>query len=458
MKKYTFIFLSAILLMGCHGTRSIRELPKEEVSPKPNWIEDRPVSSAYYIGIGSASKTLEPINFAESAKNNAFSDLISEISVNVRGESFLQVLDVNYHFEEQFLSTITATSSEYIEGFERMGTWQDDKNYFVYYRLSKATHDRLKKELKEAVLSQAEDLYQMGKEDETQGNVVFAMNNYLQALKTMEIYWNEPNEFLVDGALVHLDNLIYTSIIDITSNLTLDFEPNIVLSSDNQFEQLFSVLIKSNDKNARGVILSYDYDQGKYMRRKEIQTDQNGELMIPIRHPNIKNKDNVLSLEIDLSNMIASELKTGMMAAVIKKINKIQRQVPIQLVMPKVFITSVEKNLDQAMSGKILSDALKNELLKNNFQIVTSELQANYFIELGANTQKMGTSQGFHTSFLNFSLQMTDVQNKNIVFQTTENSIKGLQLNYPAAGIESYKKGAKKIKREIAPQIIESLF
>lgn len=444
--------------MGCHGTRSIRETPKEEITEKPSWIDERPFSATYYIGIGSASKRIEPTDFAEVAKNNALNDLVSEISVNIQGESFLHVLDVNYQFEEQFLSNITTTSNEHVEGFERMGTWQDGDNYFVYYRLSKATHDRLKKEMKEAVLSQAVDLYKLGQEDEEQGNVVFALNNYLQAIKTMEPYWNEPNEFLVDGAIVHLDNLIYASILDVAGGLTIQYQPKIILSSENQFEEMFVVKIKSNNKNARGVYLSYDYDRGKYMRRKEIMSDNVGELTIPIRHPNIKNKDNFLSLEIDLTQMIAAELKTGMMAAVIKNIQKIQRQIPINLLMPKIFVASVEKNLGQPMNGKILSDALKNELIKNNFQIVNSEQYADYFIEMGANTSKMGTSQGFHTSFLNFSIQMTDVKSGTMVFQKTESAIKGLQLNYEAAGIESYKKGQKKIKREIVPEIIEGIF
>jgi len=457
MKKYILIVLSALSLIGCRGTRAIRETPEEEITPKPNWVNERPVSSAYYIGVGSASKRAQPTDFAEAAKNNALNDLVSEISVHVQGESFLQAMDINYHFSEQFLSTITATSNEHIEGFERMGTWQDDENYYVYYRLSKATHDRIKKEMKEAVLCKALDFYQLGQSEEEKGNVVFALNNYLEGLKTLEPYWNETNEYLVNGALVHLDNLIYGSVLELANELTVQHDSQIILSSDNQFEKMVEITILSKNKKARGVYLSYDYDRGKYVRKKEIMSDQNGKVLVPVRHPNIKNKDNVLSIEVDLSNMISPELKKGMMAAVIDKIPKIQRQIPIDLILPRIFVASAEKNLDQPMNGKMLSDALKNALIKNGFSLVNSEQNTDYFIELGANTTKMGTSQGFHTSYLTFSIQMTQANSENIVYQKTESSIKGLQLNYIAAGIESYKKGVKKIKREIVPEMIEAL-
>lgn len=458
MKNLSYILIILFIFTGCKARKGLQTSVEEVVTPKPTWIDNRPNSSAFYIGIGSSSKTLDPSGFAEAAKNNAFNDLVSEISVNIHGESFLQVLEVNYQFEEQFTSMITATSTERIEGFERMGTWQDEGHYYVYYRLSKSEHARIKKEMKDGVLSQAFDLYEYGREEEDLGDIVGALTNYLQALKVMEPYWNETTEYMVNNQSIHLDNLIYGAVLNISNGLLVDSDMEVVLSSGNDFQEVLELTIMTHGKYSKNIDVSYDYDRGNYMRRKTVTSNEFGKVAIPVRHPNIKNKDNFISIEIDLLDRIPSELKTGMMKAVVKNIKPIQKQIPIDLQMPSIYIVSTEKNMGEAMTGKMLSDALKNELIKSNFYIVASESTADYFIELGANTSAMGTSQGFHVCHLTFSFQVLAVDNGNVVFQKTESSIKGLQLNYKAAGIESYKKGVKKIKRDVVPEFIEILF
>ena len=50
---------------------------------KPEWVKEHPVSSNYYIGVGSISKNGQSLNYREQAKKNALNDLASEISVTI---------------------------------------------------------------------------------------------------------------------------------------------------------------------------------------------------------------------------------------------------------------------------------------------------------------------------------------------------------------------------------------
>ena len=48
--------------------------------------------------------------------------------------------------------------------------------------------------------------------------------------------------------------------------------------------------------------------------------------------------------------------------------------------------------------------------------------------------------------------------NNNLVYKSSKNNIKGLQLSFTSAGIEAYKKGAKQAKKDIARDINEAIF
>src|SRR5690606_16411007 len=143
-----FIFAALIFTIGCKGKKEISKEDKVVSAPvaAPKWVNARPHNSAYYIGIGSSSKTAQPFDYQNVAKKNALNDLASEISVRVQGQTFLNSLEVNKNFSEEFISTISTTTDEKIENFEVAGIWENDKEYWTFYRLSKSEFQRQKSE------------------------------------------------------------------------------------------------------------------------------------------------------------------------------------------------------------------------------------------------------------------------------------------------------------------------
>jgi len=90
MRLAAIYILGLLALSSCKSKKDLAAddtvpLPK----PKPAWITERPSSGAYYIGVGSSSKTREPIDFQQIAKKNALADLSSEIRVVVQEKHFL---------------------------------------------------------------------------------------------------------------------------------------------------------------------------------------------------------------------------------------------------------------------------------------------------------------------------------------------------------------------------------
>ncbi|MGB6035011.1 MAG: LPP20 family lipoprotein, partial [Cryomorphaceae bacterium] len=80
MKVLSYLFLFVALLSSCSSQKSVST--SESFPPSPTWVQSRPITNSYYVGIGVAQKT-QGTDFRSAAKENALSDLASEIKVNV---------------------------------------------------------------------------------------------------------------------------------------------------------------------------------------------------------------------------------------------------------------------------------------------------------------------------------------------------------------------------------------
>jgi len=211
MKRTFGFFLFIVLFVACKGgkdTTSASQKSTIEV-PAPEWVGNRPHSPSYYIGIGSCSKFSQPYDYQTIAKKNALNDLASEISVRVQGQTFLNSLEVNKSFSEEFISNVSTSTDAKIEEYEIAGTWENKNEFWVYYRLDKAQYQAQKMAKKAAALNLANDFYQKGIEAERNTNVTAAFDLYMRGIFALKDYWNESNEYLSTSGKVFLDNEIF---------------------------------------------------------------------------------------------------------------------------------------------------------------------------------------------------------------------------------------------------------
>ena len=203
-------FYTLMLLVACKGRQgTVMNEPVAEVS-RPAWVLARPVDDLDYIGIGSCPKARA--DYQESAKKNALNDLASEISVRVEGNSLLSSLDSRTRFTETYQSNIRTTSNEQLEGFEMVDSWQDAREYWVYYRLDKSVHARIKAERKEKALAIARDGFGRAQERLAAGDLKGAFDQDLRALIAMKEYWGENDQVTVGDRQVPLANAIFADL------------------------------------------------------------------------------------------------------------------------------------------------------------------------------------------------------------------------------------------------------
>lgn len=452
------VALFALFFISC-DTRQNTTTGNNQVTPdpKPSWVDQRPVNGAYYIGIGSASKTAQPLDFQNIAKKNALNDLASEISVRVQGSTFLNTLEVNKAFSEEFISTINTSTDEKIEDFEVAGIWEDKSTYYIYYRLNKATYQQKKQMKKNQAMSSANDFLQKGKDAEAVANVPAAIDLYIRGLFALQDYWNEVNEYTNENGKLFLDNELYSRLQRVSSGLVIrPTAPIIRLASENNYIANSAVQIIYEGKPVRGITTTHVYPKSRFMRPRVAVSDENGSVGFVVDDINTKEKDLAVTFSIDLMPLQPQDLDKKITGALIKNLQTDTKKIPIEFVAPSFQITSTERVYGNPGTSTTLSSALQSELVKRGLRQL-GNAAADYQITIDANSTDGGASQGFTVALLEMTIVVKS-KTGEIVFKESVNNLKGLQLNRDAASVEAYKKGRERITEQLVPSILEAIF
>jgi hypothetical protein len=75
--------------------------------------------------------------------------LSSEIKVDISTNSILYTVQNNNQFNENFNSLIKLSSNDNIEGYKLIDTYENDKQYWLYYELDKAEYENRKLQKKQ---------------------------------------------------------------------------------------------------------------------------------------------------------------------------------------------------------------------------------------------------------------------------------------------------------------------
>lgn len=445
--------LVALLLQACGNKKTL-----VETKPVPEWVNNRPINPSYYIGVGSANKQMAPLDFADVAKKNALNDLASEIRVTVRSESFLNTMQVNRQVQEAYNSTIATSTDEAIEGYEVVDVYETPNDYFIFYRLSRAQHAQIRAEKKRKVMQAAYDQLRLARESRDRGDVRSAADQYLHGLFEMAEYWSDVNQFTDGTESIYLDNTIYRELQQMVNELVIESQDErIELSAANRFRQ--EVVIRASYKGnpVGGLKLSYEFDNGSYRNTRQVETDRNGEARITVSGVNVRNKGNNLEVRIPNAQFRPSDLNRRLAEPMVESLRTLPLILPIQAQMPVVHVSSSEYNQGKALNTERLSLPLRRKLDEHGFSFTLDPKKADLLLSIEGDTREGGTSQGFFVSYLEMRVELKD-QGGNILYKNADSNIKGLQLNFEAAGMEAYKNGAQRVERNIADELIEAIF
>lgn len=454
--KAFFGFFIALLVVSCGANKSTTAT--NTTPPPPNWVESRPLNSSYYIGIGVAPITAGT-NYQQTAKQNALSDLASEIKVNVNTNSLLHTLETNSQFQQEFNETIRVHSDLNLEDFEMLDTWADANSYWVYYRLSKSAYAERLKQKKNTAQELSLDFYAKAEAASNTGNYSIAIDYYLRGLQALENFWNEENKVNYMGQSILLDNTLYTHLKDLLNKPQITFENPIELSFQNKFKTQAYVRVSSSTGSPfEAVPLAYEYF-GVYGRhRGKVMTNADGRSEIAITEADKERAGNFIRIYVDTERLFEPFQSDRFMQKLTETMRGAEAQKPIIYKPPAIYVISKEENLNEEMDSDPVTSAIMTSLGRRGITYASSESNADLILKLNSNTQKSGSQQGFSTAILNVNIEVMDAPSGESRYKVSKNNIKGVDLNFEKAGLKAYQNLIKNIESELMRPLVSDLF
>jgi hypothetical protein len=453
------LLISILGFAACKG-RQAAVTPPPVVNDAPAWVRSRPVSDAYYIGIGMCPKSRP--DFQESAKKNALNDLASEISVRVEGNSLLSTLDTRKQFSESFNSSIRTTTNEQLEGFELVETWESAQEQWTYYRLSKAEHARIKAERKQAAVNSALDLFARAQVSLAAGDLRTTIDQDLRSLLAMKAYWGENDKALIGDREVPVVNEVYGHLQRTVSEVRLTALPErIKLDQPGHFRrEVLLTARRGEGRDARDLAqlpleLSYPGLNGRIAEKKS--TDSEGRMRTTVQRVQLDAQVRELLVSLDMDALVSRELEPAFTKPLIASLTVPQLHVAIDVAMPRVFVQANETNMGQPVGDAGAAMAIKEELTTKGFRFVDNMNEADLLMRVTGTTREGGEASGFHTAFLDLGINFRDRRSGETIYEGGRQGIKGIQLTYPKAGMEAYKKAAQELRGAIVTAMLEAL-
>jgi hypothetical protein len=439
------LLLAAIVALSCKRQQPVAQTNTQvqNGNPKPSWVSGKPSSSLYFQGIGVAQKVRGNSDHLENAKKSALNDLASEIEVNVSSNSLLYTLEREYKFQQEFIENITTTTNLNLEGLEIADSWEDDQQYWIFYRLDRNEYYAKKAAEKQQAIDRAADFYFKGKDAWNNQQVKSALDLQLRGLMQLKAYWAESNEFNFDGKTILLDNEIFKEIQNIASSINILATPaKVTLELSNDFKALcnLKVIDKISGKPLDGVSVSYSYRTASGMQKHTIASASGGSINIPIENPDRMASYNELRAKVDLEKLIEIREFDREMISLLRGLETTEIKVPVEFKRPIFYVESNEQNLNGRQLLTYLKDQVSNELIKAGMTITNDKNSAQVVVNIKGRTRQSGTSNGFSISLLNLNISFTDLAGRKIFFESSFNDIKGVGNSFEQAGIKAFEK------------------
>ncbi len=429
-----FLSILIFLLAGC-GTGKIPTGPA-----KPDWLSSKPFPAGYYTGIGHALKDRTG-NYIQVAKKSALEDLVSEIKVTVSSTSVLSQVDVDKKFHERYEQIIQTEAADEIEEFELVASWEDEYNYWVYYRLSRARYREIKEEQKRNAVLHATDYYTKGLEAEERGERLGAMTFYFQALRAMEKYLADAVWVTVDGKSLLLTNEIYASIQGIFNDINLRVEPSDVeihrRMNQNDLTVIATARLDDLNRPASGLPLAAAFQKGEGEVFPTYKTNEQGMAKILLNKIGSAELEQSVAVRVD-TDALAGASSSPIFAFITQSLRVPSANIVLRVQRPVVYLTSNERSLGRENRYQQISNKLKNFLAREGFEFTGDRQSADLWFEVKANTEEGSMTGSIFVTYLNGVIRVSSIKEGNEIYALTLERVKGYGLDYERSSVDAY--------------------
>lgn len=445
-------FFGVLILVGCSSR------VQAPVDPRPAWLKGESSVRGYYTGLGHARK--EPgTNYVQMARKSALNDLISQIKVTVSGTSVLSTVEENRKdFRERYEQIIRTSAADEIEEFEEVGNWEDEHNYWVFYRLSVDRYRELKEAQKRNAVTLALDFVRKARVSEQERNEVQALTFYLQGLRMVEKYLGDAIPVQLDGREVLLTNEIFASVQRLLGSVRIRVNPPEVEVNRRvglKDQPLMVLTTRDDGAPVRGLPLSASFIKGGGEIQNEYRTDDQGMARLLINAITSPDRDQAVSVRVNVGALAGNP--SEIMGLIISVLQVPEAVLLLRVKRPVVYLISDEKSMGVTRTDSPLSSRLKNLLANNGFEFTSDRSKAELVMEVRASSEKGSVSGSIYIVHLSAVIRVSAAKEGRDIYLGTLDRVRGYGLDYNRSSQDAFEKAAEIVEKERFAEMMNAI-
>ncbi|MEI9920585.1 MAG: LPP20 family lipoprotein [Bacteroidota bacterium] len=444
---------------GAQKKSKKKQAKDEPQNAKPAWLSAKPAEDVYYVGIGHALKD-GTNNYIQEAKKSALEDLISEIKVNVSSTSVLTSLDVNKEFSEKYEQIINTTVADELEEYEQVDSWEDDRNYWLYYRLSKQRYHDIKEQQKKDAVSLALDFFTKAKQSERAGATVESLGFYFQGFHAIEKYLADPIRLTFEGKEILLTNEIIASIQHQLDNISITNTPNAIEINRRVAQSgqpiMTRAVFKDSGKPIPDLPLSAFFQKGSGDVFPSYKTDVGGSAKIMLTKITSRDLEQSMAVKVD-PLAFAGLNPSDIYKLVVDKMVVPTANVVMKVQRPLVFVSAQEKSLGIDKSNRQVTNKIKNYLATAGFEFTDNKSASELWVDVQSDSEKGSASGSIYITYVTAIIKVATTKDNKEIYATTLDRIKGYSLDYERSSQEAYNKSIDALEKEKLPELLNAI-
>ncbi len=455
MKKF-IIFLIVIAAFAIACSTGKKASKQDDLTNAPEWVRHSPSAPGFYYGIGSASKALT--DYKGKAKHNALSDLASSISVEISSSSVLNQYEFDNKYSEYFRDKIKLSSQNFLEGFELVGVWENENNYWVFYRLSKSEYERLKNERKNTALKNSLGNYDEASEFEKSGNIENAIRFYVKAIENIKDFLGEDLYTETDGRQSAYTPTLFSDLNNCVQKIKIKYPIEILklkrgeTPKDNELK--IEISFKNTPLDGIPAFIKFSYRPGLKLEKV---SDAKGIIRIRLNKTDTKNKKGYISSEINLGKIIKESTSDHFIRNLLSKINAPEFVLPVEIIPVVFYLESDEKNIGAELTKKIILPEFIKLLTDDGIKITKNIDEADFILKITSGSEKGKQNNKRFSANLSAGFKVTS-RTGELVFSSNTDKVTGIGQNFKEAGLNAYSAALGKIRINIYPRMYDKIF
>ena len=356
------------------------------IAQQPAWVTSHPTDDNAYIGIGFA--TLDEPNYIQKATQNALNDIALQIATRIESNSFMHTVDIDGKSKELFEDKIRSSMVSYLEGQKLVDSYQNERNYYVYYSLDKATYENSTQKHKRAAISTGLDYYNKARKALESNSLVTAVQLLGKGLEAVSPWLFMDLSTTVDGNRFDIPAELYNAYIQVFDGLTITINQlNIEGEAFKPIKAPIAGCLSRNGSVIQNVKLKAEFVMGSGEITPPVATDYNGTSEFYVT--NITSKASVQEIRISIDDSFITDLPVSY-RQLIKKQSWPSAKITISLTPQQVTAYLNVSNSDLSSCEKQITAILANQ----HFTMTEDPDNAMLFIDLSTSLELGGVIPG----------------------------------------------------------------